>query len=455
MDSLRKYYPWFALLGLAVGGLVVTGYYRDEFRDWKRWQQEYIAQELKRATTPEQKEQARAIPVEIKQIAVPALQRVDRCTTCHLAIEDPSYAGNKQPLAYHPNHAQHPFDKFGCTICHQGQGRATEQEAAHGHVEHWEHPMLAMKYIESSCVKCHAATDVPRASLLARGRALFDEQGCIGCHKLGGFGGNLGPELDKVGAKRSPDWLARHFRGPADVVPGSNMPRVKRSDADVEALTIFMLGQTGEQLTEYYVSMKSIPSPELGQRLFAQKGCIGCHSVGGKGGSVGPALDDVTKRREPDWIVKHFRDPASVTPGSVMPKFNFTEPEIRALASFLGSLTGADTTAAFMKIPSQASPVDRGRAVYLKFGCGGCHGANGEGGVPNLNSKNNNQVPSLYAVKKVADVYLESFITEGIPEPAKLDPNGPKPPIVMPAWGEKISEGEMADLISYLRSLKP
>jgi hypothetical protein len=64
-------------------------------------------------------------------------------------------------------------------------------------------------------------------------------------------------------------------------------------------------------------------------------------------------------------------------------------------------------------------------------------------------------VPSLYAVKKVANVYLESFISEGIPEPAKLDPNGPKPPIAMPAWGEKISEGEMADLIIYLRSLKP
>lgn len=454
MDSLRKFYPWFALLGLAVGGLVLAGYYKDEFREWKRWQQEYIEQEISRATTPEQKAQARALPVEIKQIVLPGLQRVDRCTTCHVAVEDPSYAGYIQPLAYHPNHAQHPFEKFGCTICHQGQGRATEREAAHGRVAHWERPMLALKYIEASCAKCHAAIDLPHASLLARGRAVFEEEGCIGCHKLGGFGGNLGPELDKVGAKRSPEWLAKHLKSPAEVAPGSSMPPVKRSEADITALTLFMLGQTGEQLTEYYVSMKAIPGPELGQRLFAQKGCIGCHSVGGRGGKVGPALDGVAQRRTADWIVKHFRDPAAISPDTVMPKFNFTESEIRALASFLTSMTGAEVTG-FMNIPAQASPVDRGRAVYLKYGCGGCHGADGEGGVPNPNAKSNQQVPSLLAANDVADVFLESFITEGIPETAKLDPKGSKPPIYMPAFGDKISEGELADLISYLRSLNP
>jgi len=313
--------------------------------------------------------------------------------------------------------------------------------------------MLALKYLEASCAKCHAGAEIPRAAVLARGRALFDEQGCIGCHKLGGFGGNLGPELDRVGARRSPDWLARHFKAPADVVPGSTMPRVKRSDADVEALTLFMLGQTGEQLTEHYVSMKTIPGPELGQRLFARKGCIGCHSIAGRGGKVGPALDGVTQRRTTDWIARHFRDPAAVSPGSVMPGFDFTELEIRALGSFLASVTGSEMAGAW-KIPEPPTAVGRGRAVYVKFGCGGCHGANGEGGVPNPNAKANQQVPSLLGTKDMADVFLEAFITEGVPEPAKFDPKGPKPPIAMPAWGDKLSEAEFADLISYLRSLK-
>jgi mono/diheme cytochrome c family protein len=454
MDSLRKFYPWFALLGLAVGGLVLTGYYKDEFREWKRWQQKYIAQELSRAATPEQKELARALPIEIKQVVLPDLQRVDRCITCHLAVEDPSYAGYEQPLAYHLNHAQHPVEKFGCTICHQGQGRATDREAAHGRVKYWEHPMLAMKYIQASCAKCHSAADLPQASVLAEGRTVFEEQGCIGCHKLGGFGGNIGPELDKVGTKRRPDWLAQHFKTPREKVLDSGMPPLTRSEAEIEALTLFMLGQTGERLTEYYVSMKTIPGPKLGQQLFEQKGCIGCHSVGGNGGNVGPALDEVAKRRDSDWIVKHFRDPVAVTPGTVMPNFNFTEPEIQALAFFLMSLTETNLVG-FMRLPAQTSPVERGKAVYRKYGCGGCHGPNGEGGVPNPNAASDQQVPGLTGAADAADVVLEAFITEGQTTVAQLDPTGPKPPIYMPGWGERISEGELADLISYLRSLKP
>jgi mono/diheme cytochrome c family protein len=163
MDApeLRKFFPWFTVLGLVVAGLVAAAFYKDQFREWKIWQQVYIKTETARAANTEQRDAVARLPVEIKQYVLPELNRVDRCTTCHIAVEDPSYGGMTQPLAYHPNHAQHPFEKFGCTICHQGQGRATTKEAAHGHVEHWEHPMLPMKYIESACAKCHLPTDVP------------------------------------------------------------------------------------------------------------------------------------------------------------------------------------------------------------------------------------------------------------------------------------------------------
>ena len=113
------------------------------------------------------------LPLEIRQILLPELNRVDRCTTCHLAVEDPSYGGYPQPLAYHPQHDEHPFDKFGCTICHRGQGRATTTEDAHGNVAHWDQPMLPLKYIEASCGQCHEAADNPAAPRLARGAQLL------------------------------------------------------------------------------------------------------------------------------------------------------------------------------------------------------------------------------------------------------------------------------------------
>ena len=114
--GVRKFYPWFTVLGLIIGGLVVAAYYKDQFRDWKYWQAQYRKQELARATNDDQRQMALRLPIEIKQLVLPELGRVDRCMTCHIAVEDPSYAGFPEPLSYHPNHDQHPFEMFGCTI---------------------------------------------------------------------------------------------------------------------------------------------------------------------------------------------------------------------------------------------------------------------------------------------------------------------------------------------------
>lgn len=452
---LRPLYPWFTVLGLLVGVLVIVAFYKDQFREWKDWQRAYIKQELARSTTEAQRDVALHIPIEIKQIVLPALDRVDRCPTCHIAVEDASYAGFKQPLAYHPNHAQHPFEKFGCTVCHQGQGRATTREAAHGPVAHWEHPMLPMKYIESACAKCHLPTDIPGAPKLAKGRALFEDLGCIGCHKLHGTGGVIGPDLEGVGARRNPEWLGNHFRSPGAVTPGSAMPPLKVNDEEIDALTMYMLSLTGERLSAYFVSMKTLPGPEAGRTLFEQKGCIGCHSLGGKGGTVGPPLDDLAKRRDTSWIVAHFRNPQAVSPGSVMPRFDFTDEQIRALTEFL--LTKTDPSViGFLKIPALMSSVQRGQVVFKKFGCAGCHGRDALGGVPNRNAKTAQQVPGL---KFVSEGYtkdeLKKRILDGQKEITKLDPKGPPPPLYMPPWRSKIAEGELNDLVEYLMSLLP
>jgi len=453
--GVRKFYPWFTVLALVVSVLVIAAFYKDQFREWKHWQEEYIKQEMARTSTADERKAAANIPVEIKQIVLPDLGRVDRCMTCHIAVEDPSYAGFAEPLSYHPNHDQHPFDKFGCTICHQGQGSATTREAAHRNIPHWDHPMLPMKYITSSCAKCHLPDNVPNAPKLARGQALFEEVGCIGCHKLHGRGGVIGPDLDKVGAQRSPEWLIKHFKHPSAVSPGSAMPAIQASDSDLEALTLYVLSFTGEELSEYYVSMKIIPGVQSGRLLFEVKGCIGCHSVGGKGGKVGPALDQVAERRTPEWIMQHFRNPQSVSPGSVMPQFDLTEQQVRALTELLLSLTDPNVVG-FIKLPSMMTPVERGKLVFKKFGCAGCHGAEGKSGVRNPNAKTGQQVPSLkYVAESYSKEELKKRILNGQHEIYALDPKKPAPPLFMPAWRGKIAEGELEDLVAYLISLEP
>jgi mono/diheme cytochrome c family protein len=201
--------------------------------------------------------------------------------------------------------------------------------------------------------------------------------------------------------------------------------------------------------------MKTIPGPAAGRRLFVDKGCLGCHSIGGKGGNVGPALDQVAKRHDPQWIIAHFKNPQAMTPGSVMPQFNFTEQETRALTEFLLSL--ADTNVVgFLNTSAVATPVERGKAVFKKYGCVGCHGPNGQGGVPNPNAKTAEQIPGLKFVSEgYTKAELAKRILDGQREIPVMNPKRPPAPLYMPPWRGKIAEGELNDLIEYLVSLMP
>ncbi len=132
------------------------------------------------------------------------------------------YAAHPRLDLFVDNNSPHGMEKFGCTICHAGQGSATDfnlaahtadnatQEEnwkkyhgwAHGH--DWDYPMLSKRFVESSCVKCHhQMTDLIRygsqeeAPKLLRGYNLVKENGCFGCHEISGqkSGRDVGPDL--------------------------------------------------------------------------------------------------------------------------------------------------------------------------------------------------------------------------------------------------------------------
>lgn len=91
------------------------------------------------------------------------IEQVDRCHTCHMGVNNANYQDTDIDLVFrtHPQRdvlmQSHPIDKFGCTSCHQGQGRATDDlahsawglEVHHGHERwhyngdhYWEDPLL-------------------------------------------------------------------------------------------------------------------------------------------------------------------------------------------------------------------------------------------------------------------------------------------------------------------------
>ncbi len=140
--------------------------------------------------------------------------------------------GLTNPFAGHPRldlfvseRSPHAMARFGCTVCHEGQGSATSfQWASHtpndvatrgrwrqqydwSENRHWIYPMAPRRFVESSCLKCHhdvvelerserfPETPAPR---LTAGYRLIRTLGCFGCHEIQGHRGEerrIGPDL--------------------------------------------------------------------------------------------------------------------------------------------------------------------------------------------------------------------------------------------------------------------
>lgn len=105
------------------------------------------------------------------------------------------------------------------------------------------------------------------------------------------------------------------------------------------------LGLLGAVLLAVFIvpGFATAENEPVGAELFREKGCAGCHSIGGQGGLVGPALDHVGDRYSPEWMYTWIRDPAVVKPGTVMPKLPLTDEERALLVFFLTRLRSDGT----------------------------------------------------------------------------------------------------------------
>lgn len=99
-------------------------------------------------------------------------------------------------------------------------------------------------------------------------------------------------------------------------------------------LIVFAL--LGISLKNLYAIPREDPSVARGRMLYAQHHCAACHKIHGEVGKVGPDLSYVADQR-PDrpWHLRHFRDPQSVSPGSIMPAFPLEEKDLHDRTSYM------------------------------------------------------------------------------------------------------------------------
>ncbi|MBX7056595.1 MAG: c-type cytochrome [Leptospirales bacterium] len=183
-----------------------------------------------------------------------------------------------------------------------------------------------------------------------RGKAIWDQNNCMGCHTILGEGAYYAPDLTTSYRKRGPEWLRVFLQDPEAMFPGERkMVQYHFSEQQIGDVIAF-LKWIGEVDTNGWP-----PEPDIAaansQPVIARTAvdlskapekfgqlCTACHSLGGQGGNVGPALDGVGARRDLAYLDRWLSDPQSVKPGTAMPKLPLSDAERAALVAFLATL---------------------------------------------------------------------------------------------------------------------
>jgi mono/diheme cytochrome c family protein len=461
--------------------------------EWRDHQKAHRSALLARAPNDSVRHTVANMEINFKQVFLPDLNRVDRCITCHVGVEDPTMSEEGLPLRAHSGEIfeHHPMDKFGCTVCHDGQGRATEKNAAHGEGSHWPTPLLRGEAVYRSCGRCHYENDlygadndlfsrssvalpivemeiessVPGGEAIARGKRLVSESGCLGCHKFRGRGGTLGPDISYVGEKgvhefdfahvegerTVANWLFSHFKNPQEVVPGTLMPDMDYSDRQAHELTEYVLGLRRKSMPASHTPIppRHESKPLSGKRLYGMF-CKSCHGERGQGSTVRdpeavalverpqelmvPSLNnpDTLAVMSDDYlrsIVEHGRSGTNMIAWTEPTGGGLLPEEVERIVAFVRSWE--NDPPALASISSSRGNARLGRALF-RTRCTGCHGQNGKGGIGvSLNS------PSFLAV--ASDGFLAQTIVEGRRNTA------------MPSW-KQLSVDEINDILAYIRS---
>ena len=435
---------------LGVLALLITAAVQENFlKEWRK------TQHVARA-------ESGPIDVRLRQIVVPGLKATDRCVTCHVGMAPGEQGVTGSPTVRAHGPVVHDPADYGCTVCHGGQGLATEKADAHGNVRFWPEPMLPMPFGQAGCGSCHTTVSIPEQRQLAHARNLVERYDCLVCHRIDGRGGTLrptgtggmeGPDLSRVGVSGwDKDWYDKHLRKAGDAADR----RWKDCFGPVDRADLDEIGR-------FLATRIAAPRLVEAASWLHSLGCRGCHKVGGVGGDDGPDLTYEGKRDpgrldfshvpgEPtlaNWFAEHFRGPAQVVPGSQMPAMGLEENQIELLTLYMLSLRRGDYPGVYW--PTDRVRTERlgerefaadGATLYASF-CSGCHGSRGEGmryaGMPPFPA-----IASPDFLALASDEFIAATIRQG------------RPGRRMAAWGDAavgLRPEEITAVVGTLRQM--
>jgi mono/diheme cytochrome c family protein len=178
--------------------------------------------------------------------------------------------------------------------------------------------------------------------------------------------------------------------------------------------------------------------------------CLGCHTLDGEGGRIGPDLTSVRSRRSAEYIAAMVDDPQRTVPGTVMPRIAMPEATRELVVRYLTTRPGdpavaapAVTRSAPPPMPSDASD---GTALYARY-CAACHGAAGRGDGPNAQYLPVR--PAALASREAMSLRSDDALFDTIHGGGEIMNRSPR----MPAWGATLRRDEIGALVRHIRSL--
>jgi mono/diheme cytochrome c family protein len=244
------------------------------------------------------------------------------------------------------------------------------------------------------------------ANALQAGTSLYGQSFCASCHATQNaagnlVGGDLGPELTRVGSKLKPEWLEEWIRDPGDYFPATKMPHYRFNDQQIGLLAGFLESKTdSDLLSNVHLEPATQKQIDHGRSLFMEYGCASCHQINGvkKPENFAPDLSRIGSKpfaqlafpkdvnhTLPSYLTSKIVKPRAFGSGLKMPKFTLTAPQVDALTTSLLALTErANAVPANLRVgsqhESQYQPAGKAGQLINELRCFSCHMFNGRGG---------------------------------------------------------------------------
>ncbi len=366
------------------------------------------------------------------------------CGSCHTGLYVPSVALGPR--------GEDLFRRHDCISCHRvdGVGRGTGPDLSSAGVkgfrEDWHQDHLARvergeegwqgAYGPLPDEDVTAISEYLRgrvaAPALARGKAVFIREGCLGCHKVARIGSDEAADLTREGlkspweldfsgvrgAKTAAQWQREHLDDPGRVVAGSRMPHPDLTPQERDDLTLFLMSLRPRAVPVEWMPKDRLAVERLGASGFARDGatlyaafCSGCHGPRGEGRRYGNRDTVFPAIGHPDFLAVASDDYLRTTiaagrPGRPMPAWKdagLSEADIEAVVGYLRSLGGPWTRPEPLALPK--GDAASGAVLYARH-CAGCHGPTAtEGEAPALRNAG--------FLKAADDLYLARTVLRG------------------------------------------